>query len=52
MHWRQWDAEIALMTTNWVDLMESEDFIKQMLEESTPAYVCHVIMIKGCPPHV
>ncbi len=52
MQLRQWDAEIALMTTNRVDLIEPEDFIQQMLEKSTPAYVCHVIMIEGCPPQV
>ena len=52
MHWRSWNVEIALMTTNRVDLIEPEDFINQVLEESVPAYVCHVTMIESCLPQV
>ena len=52
MHWKQWDAEIALITTNRVELIEPEDVIQQVLEESAQAYLCHVIMIEGCPPQV
>lgn len=52
MHWRQWDAETALMTTNRVDLIDHEDFIQQVLEESTPAFICHVILIDRCPSEV
>ncbi len=37
------------MTTNRVDLIEMEDSIQQILEESTPAYVCHVILKEGFP---
>ncbi len=40
------------MTTNWVDLIKPKDFIQQMFEESTPAYVCHTIIIEDCPPQV
>ncbi len=47
MHLRQWEAEIVVMTTNRVDLIEPEDFIQQMVEEFTPTYVCHVIMIQS-----
>lgn len=52
MHWKKWDAEIALMTTNRVDLIDPEDFIEQVLEESTPVFICHVIMIEGYLPEV
>ncbi len=38
------------MTTNQVDIIDMEDFIPQMLKESTPAYFCHLIMMEGCPP--
>lgn len=38
--------KIALMTTNRVDLIDQEDFIKQMLEESVSAYDFNIIMIK------
>ncbi len=27
MHWRQWDMETALMTTNRVNIIDLEDFI-------------------------
>ena len=37
------------MTTNWVDLIEPEDFIQQVLEESVQANVSHVIMIESHP---
>ena len=52
LHWRQWDAETALMTTNRVDIIDPEDFIQQVLEESIPAFICHVIMVDGAPPEV
>ncbi len=40
------------MTTNQVDLIEPANFIQQLLEESTPAYIWHVIMIKDYPSQV
>lgn len=40
------------MTTNYVDFIEPEKFIQQVLEESAQTYICHVIMIEDCPPHV
>ncbi len=36
------------MTINRVDLIELEDFIQQILKESTSAYVLYVIMIESC----
>ncbi len=35
------------MTTYWMDLIEPEDFIQQVLEESVQANVNHVIMIES-----
>ena len=52
MHWRQWDAKTALMTTNRVDLIDPEDFMQQVSQESTPAFNCHVLLIERCPPEV
>lgn len=36
------------MTTNWVDLIELENFIQQVFNKSVPIYDCYVIMIKNC----
>ena len=40
------------MTTNRVELIEPEDVIQQVLEQSAQAYFCHVIMIESYPPQV
>ena len=52
MDWRQWDAEITFMTIYRVELIEPENFIQQVLEESAQAYLCHVIMIEASPHQV
>ena len=52
MQWRQWDTETAFMTTNRVDFIEPEEFIQQVLEDSAQAYICHVIMVEDCLPHI
>ncbi len=40
------------MTSNRVDLIEPENFIQQVLEESVSAYVFHIIMIESCPSQI
>ena len=40
------------MTTNRVDIINPEDFIQLALEESIPAFICHVIMVDGAAPEV
>ena len=52
VYWRQWDIKTPPMTTNRVDSINLEDFIHQVFEESTPAFISHMIMIDGTPPEV
>ena len=44
--------ETALATTNRVEIINPEDFIQQVLHESAPAFICHVVMIESCPLEV
>lgn len=46
LYWRQWDMEMALMTIYQVDIIVPEDFIQQLLEESIPVFIYHIIIVE------
>ena len=39
--------EMAFMTINQVDIINLEDFIQQILEESILVFICYIILIEG-----
>ena len=40
------------MTTNQVEIINSEDFIQKVLQESTPAFIFYVILVESSLPEI
>lgn len=48
IQWRQWDLETALTTINQVEIINSKNFIQQVVHKLVLAFIYYIVIIENC----